>query len=186
MCYNSYPGYGTSIQVVQSGTRFALESGFVPIVPGVILATLLFSIIIVRCTSGDERQTSARAGFWAGVVLMVVFVISQWQSLKTSTFAFGSLPQLNLESAGLGFIIGFVFLWVVMLLLPTRMVGLISLILFAANTSALYSYFFIEGLRSTILFLTPGIAFSALLHIVFFPNSITVDRETASQEQLRR
>jgi hypothetical protein len=117
---------------------------------------------------------------------MVVFVISRWQSLKTPTFAFGSLPQLNLESAGLGFIIGFVFLWVVMLLLPTRMVGLINLILSAANTSALYSYFFIEGLRSTILFLTPGIAFSALLHIVFFPNSITVDRETASKEQLRR
>ena len=150
------------------------------IVPAIILSALFFSIIIVRRTLQDERGTSARAGFWAGILLTIVFVISQWHTVKSPAFSLKFLPSLNLESAGIGVIIGFLFLWIVRFLLPTRMVGFISLILSAASTSGLYAYVFIESLRGTILFLALGIAFGALLHIVLFPNSIRVERPSDS------
>jgi hypothetical protein len=153
------------------------------IVPAIILSALFFSIIIVRRTLQDERGTSARAGFWAGILLMIIFVISQWNTVKSPAFSLKFLPSLNLESAGIGLIIGFLFLWIVRFLLPTQMVGLISLILSAASTSGLYAYVFIESLRGTILFLALGIAFGALLHIVLFPNSIRVERPSDSQEK---
>jgi hypothetical protein len=57
------------------------------------------------------------------------------------------------------------------------MVGLISLVLSALSTSSLYSYIFIDTLRDKILFVALGFAFGALLHIVFFPSSIKIDRE---------
>ena len=155
------------------------------IVPGILLAVLFFSIIIVRCTSQDERGTSAKAGFWAGILLMIVFVISRSHTVKSPTFSLQSLPSLNLESAGLGLIVGFMFLWVVRFLLPTRMVGLISLILSAASTTGLYAYVFIENLIGTILFLALGIAFGALLHIALLPNSIRAESPADSQEKSR-
>ncbi len=153
------------------------------IVPGILLAVLFFSVIIIRSTSQDERGTSARAGFWAGILLMIVFVISQWHNVKTPSFSLKSLPSLNLESAGIGLMIGFLFLWIVRFLLPTRMVGLISLVLSAASTTGLYVYVFVESLRSTILFLALGIAFGALIHIVLFPNSIRAESPPDSQER---
>ncbi len=156
------------------------------IVPAIILSALFFNIIIVRRTLQDERGTSARAGFWAGILLMIVFVISQWHTVKSPAFSLNSLPSLNLELAGIGLIIGFLFLWIVRFILPTRMVGLISLILSAASTSGLYAYVFIESFRGTILFLALGIAFGALLHIVLFPSSIRVERPSDSQEKVPR
>ena len=153
------------------------------IVLGIILSALSFSIIVVRRTFQDERGTSARAGFWAGILLMIVFVISHWHTVKSPAFSLKSLPSLNLEPAGIGLIIGFLFLWMVRFLLPTRMVGLISLVLSAASTSGLYAYVFIETLRDTILFLALGIAFGALLHIALFPNSIRVEGPSDSQEK---
>ncbi len=147
------------------------------IVPAIILALLIFSIVIVKRTSQDERRVSAKSGFWAGVVLFIVFVISQSQPLKMPSSLFRYLPGLDLVPAGIGFMIGFLFLWGVRFLLPTRMVGLVSLILSAASTSGLYSYIFIDGLRDKILFLVLGFAFGALLHIVFFPRSIKIERE---------
>ena len=153
------------------------------IVPGIILAALLFSIIIIRRTCQDERGTSARAGFWAGILLMIVFVISRWHTVESPTFSLKSLPSLNFGSAGLGLIVGFMFLWIVRFLLPTRMVGLISLILSAASTTGLYAYVFVESLRGTILFLALGIAFGALLHIVLFPNSVGAESSSDSQEK---
>jgi hypothetical protein len=142
------------------------------IVPGIMLGVLFFNIIIVARTPQDERKISARAGFWAGLVLFVVYVISQLDTLREPAFTFGLLPRFSILAALDGFVIGFMFLWGVRFLVPTRMVGLISLILSATSTSALYSYVFIESLRGTVLFLSLGVAFGALLHIVFFPASI--------------
>ena len=152
------------------------------IMPAIILATFLFSVIIVRRTFEDERGTSTKAGFWAGILLMIVFVISRGQTLKKPTFAFNSLPRLDLERAGIGLFIGFAFLWAVRVLLPTRMVGLISLPLSAASTSGLCTYIFIPNLRGIILFLALGIAFGALLHMILFPSSMKIARDGDYQE----
>ena len=147
------------------------------VIPAILLALLIFSMIIVRRTSYDERRTSSRAGFWAGLVLFVGFVISQSHTLKMPASIFRYLPALDLIPAGIGFMIGFLFLWGVRFLLTTRMVGLVSLILSAVSASGLYSYIFIDTLRNKILFLSLGFAFGALLHIVFFPSSIKIERD---------
>jgi len=147
------------------------------VVPAIFIALLIFGLIIVKRTAYDERRTSARAGFWAGLVLFIGYVTSQSHSLKMPASIFRYLPELDLLSATVGFIIGFFFLWGVRFLLLTRMVGLVSLILAALSTSGLYSYIFIDGLRNKILFIALGFVFGSLLHIVFFPGSIKIERE---------
>lgn len=147
------------------------------VVPAILLALLIFSVTIVRRTSYDERRTSARAGFWAGLVLFVAFVTSQSHTLKMPASIFRYLPALDLIPAVIGFIIGFLFLWGVRFLLTTRMVGLVSLILSAVSASGLYSYIFIDTLRNSIFFLSLGFAFGALLHIVFFPSSAKIEKD---------
>jgi hypothetical protein len=147
------------------------------VVPSIFVALLIFGMIIVRRTSYDERKTSARAGFWAGLVLFIGYVISQSHTLKMPASIFRYLPELDLLPAAIGFMIGFLFLWGVRFLLLTRMVGLVSLILSAVSTSGFYSYVFMDTLRDKVVFAALGFAFGALLHIVFFPSSVKIDRE---------
>ena len=151
------------------------------VVPAIFVALLIFGMIIVRRTSYDERRTSAKAGFWAGFVLFIGYVISQSHTLKMPASIFHYLPELDLLPTAIGLMIGFLFLWGVRFLLLTRMVGLVSLILSALSASGLYSYIFIDTLRSKILFLALGFAFGALLHIVLFPSSTKIDRETEKE-----
>ena len=151
------------------------------VVPAIFVAVFIFGIIIVKRTAYDERRTSARAGFWAGLVLFIGYVISQSHTLKMPASIFRYLPELDLLPAAIGFVIGFLFLWGVRFLLLTRMVGLVSLILSAVSTSGLYSYVFIDTLRDKMLFAALGFAFGALLHIVIFPSSIKIDREIEKQ-----
>jgi len=141
-------------------------------VPGVMLGLLFYAIGIVSGASQSEGKTSAKAGFWAGLVLFVVYVVSQLHAAREPNFRFGSLPQFDLSSMGTGLVGGFLLLWGVRFLAPTRLVGLVTLILAAASSSALFSYVFIESLRSTMVFLTLGTALGALLHVVFFPDSV--------------
>ena len=147
------------------------------VVPAIFVALFIFGVIIVRRTSYDERRTSARAGFWAGLVLFIGYVVSQSHTFKVPASIFRYLPELDLLPAAIGFLIGFLFLWGVRFLLLTRMVGLVSLILSAVSSSGLYSYVFIDTLRDEILFSALGFTFGALLHIVFFPSSTKIDRE---------
>jgi len=155
------------------------------VAPAIFVALFIFGAIIVRRTSYDERKTSARAGFWAGLVLFIGYVISQSHTLKMPTAILRYLPELDLLPAVIGFVFGFLFLWGVRFLLLTRMVGLITLVLSTLSTSGLYSYIFLDALRDKILFIALGFAFGALLHIVFFPSSIKIDREMALDSEGR-
>lgn len=152
------------------------------VTPAIFIALLVLAVMIMKRTAYDERRTSARAGFWAGLVLFVGYAISQSQTLKMPTSFFRYLPEFDLLPAAIGFTIGFLFLWGVKFLLLTRMVGLVSLVLSATGVSSLYSYIFVDTLRDKILFLALGFAFGALLHIVFFPGSIQIDRKMEREE----
>jgi hypothetical protein len=155
------------------------------VAPAILVALLIFGVIIVRRTSYDERKTSSRAGFWAGLVLFIGYVISQSHTLRMPDAIFRYLPELDLLPAAIGFTVGSLFLWGVRFLLLTRMVGLVSLILSAASTSGLYSYIFIDTIRDKILFAALGFAFGALLHIVFFPSSVKIEKEMESGSEGR-
>ncbi|MCL6451664.1 MAG: hypothetical protein K6T75_10265 [Acetobacteraceae bacterium] len=141
------------------------------LMPGIILAVFWFSIAIVSRTRDPELKTSATAGFWAGMVILVIFALSQLNRVRPA-FRLGELADLSPLLVGAGCLASFAFLWGVKHLMPTRLVGLITLVVAATSSVALYGYFFMEGLRGAVVSLAPGAVLGALLHLVFFPGSI--------------
>jgi hypothetical protein len=142
------------------------------VVPGILVVLFIYALVLMGGAPQGPPRRSATAGFLAGLVLFVVFVVSQLDAIREPSFEFSRFPSLEVIPMGLGLVIGFVLLLVVRWITPTPLVGLLTLLLAAASSSALYTYIFIESLRSTLLFLTLGTALGALLHIVFFPSSV--------------
>jgi len=142
------------------------------IVPIILLALFLFSVNILTKIKEPEHKVSANAGFWAGLILFVIYIVSQFQYVKKPRFEFSSIPGLALIPLILGFLIGFFFLWLVRLLLPTRFVGGTTLLLSAASLIALFNFIFVESLRSTMLYMALGVALGVQIHLVLFPSSI--------------
>jgi len=142
------------------------------VVPVILFYLLIFSMTIVARVKETELKVSARAGFWAGLILCIIFIVSQLPELKEPNFKFNSIPGIQYLPLLCGILLGFLFLWAVRFLLPTRFVGITTLLLTVASTCAVYSYIFIESIRVTILYLSLGVAFGVLFHIVIFPDSI--------------
>ena len=137
-----------------------------------MLALLIFGLTIAGTAYGTGLRVSAWAGFLAGLVFSVVYVVSQMDAIPEPSFDSSVLPDLLITPVVFGLAVGFVFLWAVRAMIPTRLVGLITLTLSAASTSALFTYVFIESLRVSILYWTLGIALGVLLHAVLFPTSL--------------
>lgn len=142
------------------------------VVPCIMLALFVFAMIVAGSVKQPELKVSAWAGFWAGLVLFVVYVVGQLNKVREPSFDLSTLPGFLIVPMGLGFVIGFVFLWLVRALVPTRVVGLVTMLLAAASTSALFTYVFISSLRVSVLYWVLGLAFGILLHIVIFPASL--------------
>jgi len=142
------------------------------IVPSIILALFIFALIVARSVTDSEQKASAWAGFWAGLVVFVIYVVSQLNSLHKLDFKFSTLPGLLLAPLLLGFVVGFIFIWLVKAVIPTRVVGFITLLLTASSTSALFTYIFINSLRASVLYGALGTALGILLHIILFPASV--------------
>ncbi len=142
------------------------------IIPFILFALFIFSWVIAKKAKTSELKVSSRAGLWAGLIIFVIYLLSNLNRVHEPNFSFQSLPGLLIMPMSLGFIIGFSFLWLVRSMTPTRLVGIITLLLSAISTSALFTYFFIIDLRIWILYLTLGSALGILLHIVFFPASV--------------
>ena len=142
------------------------------ILPLIMLAIFGFAWIIASKARTPELQVSAWAGLWAGLLAFVIYVVSQLGQIRDPNFQFSALPGLLLFPLACGLAAGFVFLGVVRLAEPTRLIGLITLTLAATSTSALFTYTFINSLRVSVLYWTLGAALGILLHIVLYPASI--------------
>lgn len=142
------------------------------VIPCILVSIFVFAIAIVGRSPRGLLRTSANAGFWAGLVVFVIYVVSQLDRLNQPSFDINYSTGIKLIPMMIGLGLGFVFLWAVRYIEPSPVVGLLSLVLSAASLSALYSYIFIERLRTEMLFLTLGTALGALLHVVFFPQSV--------------
>jgi len=147
------------------------------VVPGIMVAMLIFSFVIpgyIRNVDKDKEKqykVSAIAGFWAGLVLFVIYVLSQLQGLQQPDFSLSNLPSFDfgsLVTALIGAALGFSFLWLLLFLKTTPLIGLITLVLSAASSIALFSYIFAAS-RDTLMFITTGAIFGLLLHIVINP-----------------
>jgi hypothetical protein len=142
------------------------------IVPIVILAILALAIRIISSVSDSDNEVSAKAGFWAGLLLFVVYVVSQLATLENITFTsdyFNYMPQFNILTTVIGSVIGFASLAGMSYLIPTRVVGLVTLLLTCASTSALFNYIFIENDRNLVMCFAVGTLVGALIYMVVFP-----------------
>lgn len=142
------------------------------VVPLIMFALFLFAVNIASRAPNSEAKTSAKAGMWAGLILFVIFVINQMESLYSPDFRTTVLVNVSFWLVAFGTILGFCLLLGVRFLLPTRQVGFIVLILTTASTASLYSYVFIASIRHFALSTTLGLGLGALLHIIILPSSV--------------
>ncbi len=142
------------------------------ILPLIMFAIFAFAWIIANSARTAELRVSSWAGFWAGLLTFVIYVVSQLSQIREPNLRFAPLPGLQFLPLGWGLTTGFVFLWLVRHAVPTRLVGLITLMLASTSTSAVFTYVFIDSTRVSVLYWTLGTALGILLHIVLFPLSI--------------
>ncbi len=142
------------------------------VVPIIMFALFIFAANIVFRAPNPEAKTSAKAGLWAGLIVFIIYVISQMDLLTEPEFSKIGIASVNFFFFFIGVIFGFFLLLGVRYLLPSRRVGFIVLILAACSTCSLYSYIFIVDIRNIALSLTLGVGLGALFHIMILPSSI--------------
>ncbi len=131
------------------------------ILPAIMSAIFVLAWIIANSTRTAELRVSAWAGFWAGLLAFVVYVVSQLGQMRDPDFQYAALPGLMFMPLTSGLFAGFVFLGLVRVTVPTRLVGLITLTLTGASTSALFTYVFISSLRVSVLYCALGSAWAS-------------------------
>jgi len=142
------------------------------IVPSIMVGLIVVGRSIVKRAVEGENKVTARAGWWAGLVLFVIYFIYKLPSFQIPEIIIDRTLELNLRGVILGTLVGFVLLWILKICISSRVVGFIILFLVFSGTSLLYSYFFIRTFNDILLSSTLGIAFGVLLHIIVMPKSI--------------
>jgi hypothetical protein len=142
------------------------------VVPGVMLATLLFSTTIAARAQEAQLRVSAWSGYALGWTAFVVYIVNVVPSLHNPIAPLDSFPSVGFLGWGAligGAIFGFFLLLVVRLLNPTPRVGFVTLALTGASTCAIFSYFFIANIRDASVFASLGVLIGVLLQMMLKP-----------------
>src|SRR5437762_7866859 len=101
------------------------------IVPLIMLAILYFSNRVARAEGiHPDKRLSARAGFWAGLLIAVIFVMVSLGSITGPDLRVGeSLPDFSILPLMLGIFVGFALMFGAWIALPTRFLGVITMAL---------------------------------------------------------
>ena len=142
------------------------------IVPSIMVGLIVVGRSIVKRTVEGENKVTAIAGWWAGLVLFVIYFIYKLPSFQIPEIIIDRTLELNIRGVILGTLVGFFLLLILKICISSRVVGFIILLLVSSGTSLLYSYFFIRTFNDILLSSTLGIAFGVLLHIIVMPKSI--------------
>lgn len=142
------------------------------VVPGIMIVLLLWGLSIPGRVSDSDNRRSAWAGFWAGLIVFVIYVVSQLSTIRSPSFNFDALPAFSMIPLIIGFASGFIFLWIIRAVGSTPLIGVITLLLSATSSIALFSYVFINNIRGVVLYVILGVALGILIHIVLFPKSV--------------
>jgi hypothetical protein len=140
------------------------------LIPAILIMYFVISARLPSMVEDSEVRLSARAGFWAGVVIFAAYCVIVIPGIDELNFDVDSLPSFNLWGALLGLATGFVFLRVLEIFLPSRGIGILTLIMAAASAIALFSYLFQADARDFTMYLTLGALFGGLLNVVLFPS----------------
>lgn len=142
------------------------------VIPIIMLILFIFAGNIVSRAPNPEAKTSAKAGFWAGLIIFIIFLIVQLNAIVRPEFRNVGVAQIGLWPVAYGALCGFLILLGVRVLLPTRRVGIIVLILVSASMCLFFSYIFIPYLRDIIFSVTLGAGLGALTHLIVLPSSV--------------
>ncbi|HDL15005.1 MAG TPA: hypothetical protein ENH28_02435 [Euryarchaeota archaeon] len=142
------------------------------VVPAIMAGLVLMGRSIANKVPEGENKIAARAGWWAGLVLFVIYFIYKMPSFRVPEITVYRTLELNLWGVILGILVGFVLLWILRKWVYTKVIGFVILLLVFSGTSLFYSYFFIRTFNEIVLSSTLGIAFGVLVHIIVMPKSI--------------
>lgn len=138
------------------------------VVPFMMFQFIVLGKNIVRWVSEPERKLSARAGWWAGLVLFGFFLIYQASAISLSSLHEAPFT-LHIPSALIGFVAAGIVLWSLQSWLTSKAVGLITMFLSFSGSMCLYNYLFIRIHNGMLLSATLGIALGCLIYLVIFP-----------------
>jgi len=142
------------------------------VVPAIMIRVFVFATDMVSAAPSAEVKASAKAGLWGGVIIFIIFLITQIDSMHLPDFTKKGVFDINLWLILIGLVIGLILLFIVKSLMTPVKVGLFVLILVVASSCSFYSYIFIDGVRSSVLSATLGVGLGAMLHIIIFPASV--------------
>lgn len=148
----------------------------------VLIPLIMAGLVVVARTMmvrADEpdRRTSARAGWWAGLLLFVIYFIQALPSFRVPGAAAHDGIALDLWAVVVGAVVGFGVLWGLSFLSAARVVGFVVLLLTFAGLASLHTYIFLEGRGEWFIAGVLGTALGALLHMIVFPRSLTEAEE---------
>ena len=109
---------------------------------------------------------------WAGLIAFVIYLICELPSIKFPDFNSVSSINFNFWILILACIIGYFFLYVLKITIPTRMAGFVVLLFVFCSLSALFSYFFIQSINDILMSMSLGISFGVFIHIIIAPKMI--------------
>ncbi|MDP2278075.1 MAG: hypothetical protein Q8K51_07620, partial [Nitrospirota bacterium] len=76
------------------------------VVPVILGGIFMLGRSIMKNVTDGENRTSARAGFWAGLVLFVIYFVYEIQLFKTPEFIKITTLQINILGVIIGAILG--------------------------------------------------------------------------------
>ena len=145
----------------------AIEWGVVPLI---LFSLLMFGLFRVSGPKPDPAvKASATAGAWAGLVVFVLFIVSQKNnglafSFQLPAYGFRFWPTILSAATGFG------GSWLLDAIRRYRVVGAFVLVLVASTSIALFSYVFVSDVRPHLVFLALGGALGVLLHQMLYPH----------------
>ncbi len=147
----------------------AVEWGIVPLVlAGILIYTLFF---IPEEGASPLVKTSATAGKWAGLIILILYIVSR---KERGLYIMFQVPHYQFEPGptALSALAGFAAAWFFDLIRSTRAIGLFVMALVAATSMTLYSYLFIGDGRNSLVFIALGFVLGVLLHEILFPEGM--------------
>jgi len=83
------------------------------VVPLIMVLLLVYSAVLAKDIDNGKIRSSAVAGFWAGIVLALMYIISQLNNVIIPNFAIEFSIEVNIVAIVGGAISGFVLLAIV-------------------------------------------------------------------------
>jgi hypothetical protein len=139
------------------------------IVPAIMIILIIVEKKIAENLENPKNQLSARAGWWAGLILAVFYIVSQFPSYTAPSLLFDISMKTSILGGLCGIVIGFVHLWVFKILNSSRAIGILTLLFTLIGSVFLISYFFLRTNNDFIFSAILGLALGEFLHVVIFP-----------------